>query len=259
MKSHLLNTLSKGIRYDGRKLLQYRDLSIELNPIRSAEGSARVKIGKTDVIAGVKLAIEKPYPDTPDKGNLMVNVELRPLSNPQFEVGPPGDQAVELARIIDKCIRESESIDTKKLCITKGEKVWSVMIDICPINDDGNLFDAAAFASVAALKTARLPKVEGETVDYLTKTKTPLPLNTEPISITVLKIGQHLLIDPLPEEEPHTDARLTVAFTEKGVICSLQKGGEMPLTSNEIKEMVKTAKQQSLFVREKFKGENNGK
>ena len=97
-KQHTLKYLSKGVRYDGRKPLDYRNVSVEYGITKSAEGSARVKIGETEVIAGVKMSVEKPYPDTPDKGNLMVNAELRPLASPKFETGPPGDQAIEMAR-----------------------------------------------------------------------------------------------------------------------------------------------------------------
>ncbi len=35
-----------------------------------AEGSARVKMGKTEVIVGVKMQLGEPYPDSPDKGTL---------------------------------------------------------------------------------------------------------------------------------------------------------------------------------------------
>src|SRR3990172_2219494 len=115
-KESLLKYLNKGLHFDGRKLTEYRDVSVEYGVSKSAEGSARVRIGRTEVIAGVKLSVEKPYPDTPDSGNLMVNAELLAMSNPAFETGPPGDQAIEIARVVDRGIRESKAIDVKKLC-----------------------------------------------------------------------------------------------------------------------------------------------
>ncbi|HDD70886.1 MAG TPA: RNA-binding protein, partial [Candidatus Woesearchaeota archaeon] len=116
-KIHLLKSLQKDIRYDGRKKEQFRDVVVELGISHSAEGSARVKIGKTEVLAGVKMALEEPYPDTPDKGNLMVNAELLPASNPEFEPGPPGEEAIEISRVIDRGVRESKAIDFEKLCV----------------------------------------------------------------------------------------------------------------------------------------------
>src|SRR3989304_5382764 len=163
-RDHIINALAKGMRIDGRSLLEFRPISVEYAFTRSAEGSARVKVGNTEVFVGVKMAIEKPYPDTPDHGNLGVNAELLPLSNPMFEVGPPGNQAIELARVVDRGIREARALDVHKLCITPKEKVWSVMIDVCTINDEGNLLDTSALGALAALKDARFPKVEDGTI-----------------------------------------------------------------------------------------------
>ncbi|MBW3019320.1 exosome complex protein Rrp42, partial [Candidatus Woesearchaeota archaeon] len=200
LKKHLLNYYKDGVRFDGRKIMDYRPVKVEYGVSESAEGSARVSIGGTVVIAGVKMALETPYPDTPDKGNLMVNAELLPMSSPEFETGPPGDQAIELARVVDRGIRESKAIDVKKLCLRAGEKVWSVMIDICTVNDEGNLFDAAGLAAIAALKDARFPKLdEHEFVDYDEKTDTPLPLDKEPVPVTVLKIGDQFIVEPLSD------------------------------------------------------------
>ena len=165
-KLHLLKSLQKDIRYDGRKREKFRDIKIEIGASHCAEGSARVKIGKTEVLAGVKMALEEPYPDTPDKGNLMVNAELLPASNPDFEPGPPGDKAIEISRIIDRGIRESKAIEFEKLCIKKGEQVWSVMIDICTINDEGDLLDTSALAVLAALTDTKFPEVVDGAIDY---------------------------------------------------------------------------------------------
>jgi exosome complex component RRP42 len=72
--------LSQGKRFDGRKPEDLRELVIETGVSKNAEGSARVKLGKTEVLVGVKLAVGTPYPDSKDKGNLMVTAEFLPLS-----------------------------------------------------------------------------------------------------------------------------------------------------------------------------------
>src|SRR3989339_1242758 len=161
LRGHLIRLFESNTRLDGRKFTDYRPVKVEVNVTNTAEGSARVIIGKTDVIAGVKMEIMEPYPDTPNEGSIMVGAELLPLSSPEFELGPPGIQAIELARVVDRGIRESKAIDFKKLCITPGKKIWMVIIDICPINDAGNLFDAASLAALAALKDTRYPAFDG--------------------------------------------------------------------------------------------------
>lgn len=251
-KNHLQKYYKEGLRYDGRKLDDYREVTVEYGVSKSAEGSARVKIGNTEVIAGVKTGVEKPYGDTPEQGNLMVNVELTAMSSPDFESGPPTEYGIELARVVDRGIRESKAIDVKTLCIEKGEKVWSVMIDICTINDDGNIFDAVGLAAIAALRDAKFPKYEDGILDYETKTDKAIPLSRTPIPITVWKIGGQLIIDPLPVEERAADARLTVGVTEKDTVSSMQKGLKEPFSVEEIDKIVEIAVKNAKELRKKL-------
>jgi exosome complex component RRP42 len=239
LRNHIIGLLNANTRLDGRKLTEYRKpIDLEYGVVKTAEGSARVRIGETDVIVGVKLDVGNPYPDTPNEGTIIVGAELLPLSNPEFELGPPGIQAIELARVVDRGIRESKAIDFKKLCITPGEKIWMVIIDICPINDDGNLFDASSLAALAALKDTKFPEIEGEKVNYKMKTEKNLELEKTPIAVTVIKIGDKFIVDPSTEEEKAVDARLTVSSIEDGTLCAMQKGGDYPLTTQDIDKML---------------------
>ncbi|MBU2561270.1 MAG: exosome complex protein Rrp42 [Nanoarchaeota archaeon] len=249
LRNQVISLLSKQARLDGRKPHEYREIKIETGVSKNAEGSAKVKIGDTEVIAGVKLEVMKPYPDTPDNGSMMVNVELCPMSSPEFETGPPDIFAIELARITDRAIRESKTLDTKKLCITPGEKVWMVVIDVCTLNDAGNLYDAIYLAAMAAMKDAVFPAFDGEKLDYKNKTKEKLPLSRVPVSVTVFKYGDHILVDPMNEEEKAFDARLTVGVLENGNLCSLQKGGDTAVVADDIFRMVDLAKQKSQELR----------
>jgi len=232
--------LEEGKRFDGRGLEEFRDITIETGVSKNAEGSARVKIGKTEVIVGVKMDVGEPYADSPDRGNLMVTAELLPLSSPRFENGPPKFPAIELGRVLDRGIRESKFIELEKLCIKEGEKVWTVFVDIYSINDDGNLFDAAGIGAIAALKNAKIPKYDEEKglVLYGELSKESLPLTKEiPISITVHKIKDNLIVDPTREEEDISETRVTMG-SSNGVISSMQKGGSKSLRVEEISEIL---------------------
>lgn len=229
-KKRIKEYLKQSKRFDGRSLFEYRDISIKTGISKNAEGSAEVYMGQTRVIAGVKLDIAEPYPDSEDAGNLMVTVELLPLASEKFQPGPPDVHAIEMARIVDRGIRESGFIDFKKLCIKKGEKVWSVMIDIYPLNDDGNLIDASALAVIAALQSAVFPVVKDEKVEYGEFTTKRLPLTKNlPITSTFYKIGENVVIDPTAEEEEASDTRLSITISEKSekeaFINAMQKGG----------------------------------
>ncbi len=251
LRTEIIKLLSKNVRLDGRKPDEYRDITVETNVSKNAEGSTIVKIGDTTVIAGVKMEVMEPYPDTPNQGSLMVNVELYPMSSPEFESGPPDNYAIELARVTDRGIRESKVIETEQLCITPGEKAWMVVIDVCPLNDAGNLFDAISLAAIIALKQAVLPAFDGTKLDYKHKTDKHLPLNEDkiPATVTVFKYGDHLVIDPTNEEDKIYDARLTVSVLPNGNLCSMQKGGDSAITQDEAYSMIELAREKSKELR----------
>lgn len=254
-KETIAELARQGKRLDGRALTEYRQpIKIETAISWTAEGSAKVQIGETIVMAGVKLAIEKPYNDTSDEGGIMVNAELLPLSSPEYEPGPPGRKAIEVARVTDRGIREAKALDLKKLCRIPGEKAWFVTIDIITINDAGNLFDAASLAAMAALKSAKFPVVDETTgaIDYKHKTNQSLPLLKEPLGVTVYKVNGSFFVDPSTEEEQACEARLTVSSDEKGTISALQKGGDTPLAIADIDKMLDLALEKAKFLRKEL-------
>ncbi len=252
MKEHVRNSLKKGVRLDGRKLEEIRPLEIQSGFLSTAEGSAKVKCGETEVFAGVKMAVEKPFPDSPEDGVLMVNAEMLPISNPEFEAGPPSIDSIETSRVIDRGIRESKSVDTKKLCIKKGEESWAISIDVSPMNYDGNLIDIGGLAALAALKNARFPKRTEDGIDYHEKTDQKVDIQRQPIPVTVCKVGDQLIVDPTDEEERAVDARLTVTSVDKDHVCAMQKGGDTPLSQKEIDEMIDLALKKSEELRKKL-------
>ncbi len=231
-------------RYDGRKLLDLNKVDIEYGVSNKAEGSARVRLGKTEVIAGVKLAIGTPYPDSKDKGNLVVSGDLLPLASPRFDLGPPGFDGIEVPRLVDRMIRESGMIDFKKLCIKEGEKVWTLYVDIYPINDDGSLVDAAGIAAVAALKNTIIPAIDKDgAIDYDKESKEKLPLSKEtvPLSLTFYKLGKSILLHPTREEQEACDTKVTFGgshWNGQLMINSCQKGWETTFTADEINHIV---------------------
>jgi exosome complex component RRP42 len=231
--------LEEGKRFDGRTPEQFRELTIEKEVSCKAEGSVRVKLGKTEVIVGIKMGIGEPYADSPTKGNLMVTAEMLPLSGARYESGPPKIGAIEWARVTDRGIRESGFVDFEKLCIIPGEKVWTVFVDVYSINDDGNLMDAATIGAIAAMKIAKVPKYdkENDKVLYDELTDEGLPLtDIVPVAVSVHKLGKTLIVDPTREEEDISESRVTIG-SSKGIISSLQKSNSKALEVDEIKKV----------------------
>jgi exosome complex component RRP42 len=234
-KDQLLELLSKGTRLDGRGLNQIRKLEIQTGLIEKANGSAMVSLGNTQVIAGVKIDKGTPFPDTPDKGLLIVGAEVLPLAAAYIEAGPPDESAIELARVVDRGVRESEMIDMSTMVIKEGKFVYSVFADVNVLNVDGNLFDATSYAVVSALLTAKMPKfvMEGDSVKN-TGESSPLPVTKIPVSLTMASIGNTLVADPTSEEEAVMDARITLTTDGEGHICAGQKGEPGSLTPEQV-------------------------
>ncbi len=241
VRNSVIGSIKEGKRLDGRAFDEYRPIEIEIGDLGKAEGSARVKIGNTRVECGVKIGEGEPYPDSPDEGILTVNAELVPMASPYFQPGPPDERAIELARVVDRGIRESKSIELKKLCITPEELVKVVYIDAYVLDYDGNYIDAAAFAAVNALQHTEIPEFG------------KLPVVKKPISNTFAKIGDAIVLDPSLEEESVMDARLTVTIEDNGHVCAMQKGGSGYFTADEIKNCIKTAKRKTKEIRKLVK------
>ncbi len=252
-QKQIAQLIDDGKRLDGRKLTEYREITLEQGTIERAEGSARVRIGKTDVVVGIKIEMGEPFPDTPNEGVLTVNAELVPLASPSYEPGPPDENSIELARIVDRGIRESKMIDTEKLCIEPGKKVFVVFVDVYVLNQGGNLIDTSALAAVAALLNTKMANYEIEDGEVKTKPGyTQLPIRQHPVTVTCAKIGDKLIVDPQLEEEQVMDARLSMAIDDDEDICAIQKGGTGYFLPEQVLEVAKLAGEKAKEMRKRL-------
>ncbi len=249
-QKQIAELIDSGKRLDGRSLYDYREMKLEVGLIEKAEGSARVLLGNTEVLVGVKIQIGEPFPDTPNDGVMTVNAELVPLASPLFEPGPPNEDAIELARVVDRGIRESKAIDVEALCLEPGKKVVIVFIDLYVLNHDGNLIDASAIAALAALLNTKMFKYELENGEIKVKPGyIPLPIQNHPIPVTFAKINDRFVVDPWLEEEQVMDSRLTITVEKDGKICAIQKGGNGYFTVERILELSKVAVEKAAEMR----------
>ncbi len=244
MREHIQRLAASGTRTDGRAFDEPRKLIVEKNYIKTAEGSARVRLGNTDVLVGIKIDTGEPYPDTPNSGVLSTSAELIPMASPSFESGPPRPEAIELARVVDRGIRETKAVNMENMCIVPKEKVWVMFIDIHVLDYDGNLFDASSYGAVAALSCAKVPASKIGKEDY------PLPLENWPVSVTSARIGDTIVVDPNLDEERIADARLTVTTDEKGDLRAMQKGLKGSFRLDEIRRIIETSQRVGRSIRE---------
>jgi exosome complex component RRP42 len=253
-KQQMWDSLSKGKRLDGRNLDDLRPIEIEMGLIKKANGSARVRLGNSEVVAGVKVETGEPFEGLENKGALILSAEVLPTASPHIEPGPPDEETVELARVVDRGIRESEMLDLNKLVLVTGEIVYVIFVDCSVINADGNLFDATSYAAVASLMNCKLPVFEihdGKVVD--TGEKQHSPITTLPVSITAVRIGDSILLDPTAEEEACMDARITITTNSDNNFAAVQKGSTGTFTLEQLKQIAASAKTKGEEVRNKIK------
>lgn len=236
-KDIFINSLKKGQRFDGRAFDEFRAIQIQKEVIASAEGSALAEIGLTKVLVGIKFDVVNPFPDRPQEGVFMTNAELLPLASSTFEAGPPDENSIELARVVDRGIRSSETIDINSFFIEDG-KVLALYLDIYVLDHSGNLIDAAGLAAAAALTATKMPKIENNKVVRGEYTG-PLKLKSIPVTTTFAKVADYWIVDTTRDEEVAIDTRLTIATT-KDHVCAIQKG-DGSLKKDELMERVDMA------------------
>jgi exosome complex component RRP42 len=260
-RQQMREAISNSKRLDGRDLEEMRPLEIETGIIGKADGSSRVRLGNSEVVAGVKVETGEPFEGLENKGALILSAEVLPTASPYIEPGPPDEETIELARVVDRGVRESEMVDLDKLALIPGKVVYIIFVDCSIINYDGNLFDASSYAVVSALMSSKVPVFEVQEGDKVVGTgkKMDPPLTTIPVSITAVKIGDALIVDPTAEEEACMDARITITTNSEGKFAALQKGSTGSFSIDQIKRASEIARIKGEEVRTKIKElTNNG-
>ncbi len=249
------NLISSGRRPDGREFEEVRPFSFERNVISTAEGSCLIHLGDTQILVAVKTATGEPYADSPNSGVLITSAELVPTAAPEVESGPPtaNEKYVEIARVVDRTIRESEMIEMEKLAIEPGKLVRILFLDIHILDDGGNLIDGATMAGVLALRSAEIKKVlyEDGKVTVLDELE-QLPVKAFPLACSIAKFGNSLLVDPTYEEEVAMDSKIVFGIDEEEHIRAMQKSGSGPWQREQIEQAMELAQRTVKDLRQKL-------
>lgn len=257
MKKKISELLMSDNRLDGRGLLETRTITVETGMIGTAAGSSLVSLGHTKVMTGVKIETGMPFPDKPNHGVLTTNVELVPLASPNFEAGPPREKAIELARVVDRGIREAKVVDMSQLCIDPGKLVFIVYVDIYVLDHDGNLFDAFALSAISALLNAKMRKYtvkKGGEIKFK-KGYEKLPLQNYPVEISIGKLDGKLFVDPTLAEEAIVEGLITIAIGKKGEICAMQKREAGVFSVDDIQRAITIAQKKAEEIRKNVLGD----
>ncbi|KAF7284852.1 hypothetical protein GWI33_021495 [Rhynchophorus ferrugineus] len=234
--------LKNDIRPDCRQLSAFRPVIINVDSIKTADGSAIVKIGRTTVVCGIKAEICRPKPETPRQGFLVPNVDLPPLCSSKFKSGPPSDQAQVLTQIIADILENSRCINLEQLCIFPDKIAWCLYADIICLDYDGSLIDACALALISCLKVVTLPEVEYDPgldkQQVNLEKRSPLNISCTFVATTFAIFDDKLILsDPSSEEENLSAGTLTVVTSDEE-LCYMHKPGGSPLNEEQITKFI---------------------
>ncbi|KAH1260498.1 Exosome complex component RRP42 [Glycine max] len=270
--------IAQDLRCDGRKRLTYRPISVETGVIPQTNGSARVRMGATDVIASVKAELGKPSLLQPDKGKVSIYIDCSSTAEPAFE-GRGGDElAAELSNALQHCLLggksgEGAGIDLSSLIVVEGKICWDLYIDGLVVSSDGNLLDALGAAIKVQLKTLAIevtninssslewleaalsntgiPRVEVAAgtsndehpeVDVSDEEFLQFDTSRVPVIVTLTKVGRHYIVDATSEEESQMSSGVSISVNRQGHICGITKRGGVGLDPSIILDMISVAK-----------------
>jgi len=237
------------VRTDGRSRMDYRFFTVKTGVIPHANGSCRLKLGRTDVLVSVKAELTKPETESPNLGKLICSVDCTRSSVLEGEEALK-NLNINLTSGISRLLCESKTLDLTSLCVIKGKQVWFLYIDAMVLDIGGNLLDAISMASYAALSSTKLPKVTvvtGEEEDETEIDVSDDPLDSKPlvdvdklpITVSLAKIGSGFVVDGTAEEEQCMSASLSVSVNKMAQICGIHKSGPGGISPTALQEMLK--------------------
>ncbi|KAH7826824.1 putative exosome complex exonuclease [Monocercomonoides exilis] len=201
-------------------------------------------MGKTKVICAVTGRMSTPKKERPSDGQIHVKVHFSPLGSPEYDLGRLSVRCLEIARIVERGIRESGSISTRALCVLATVHVWDIDVNIHIIDDCGNVIDAsllAAFAALLNFKKLRTSIVSDKLIVHPASELRPVPLTLlhVPVSATFALFSSPFaaLLDPTEEEEKVADGFITIISNSRRKICGIEKSGGPALSPMQILEM----------------------
>ncbi|XP_076850138.1 exosome complex component RRP42 isoform X2 [Brachyhypopomus gauderio] len=250
-KVYIMHGVLDDLRLDGRGCEDYRHMEIETDVVSNTDGSAKVRLGHTDILVGIKAELKRPKPTVPDEGYLEFFVDCSANATPEFEGRGGEELGVELSNTLYKVFGSRRSLDLRRLCICPGEHCWVLYVDVLLLQCDGNLFDAMSIAIKAALFNTRIPSVrvsedeEGsKEIELSDDPYDCLRLGVEnvPCIVTLCKIGHRHVVDATLQEKACSAASLLVALTPRGAVTCVRKLGPGSLDPDSIFEMMETGK-----------------
>ena len=221
------------MREEGRKYNQLREISIEKNILKNAEGSCQIKFGNTHVIVSATVDESLPrFLRNKKMGWVTAEYGMLPRStNSRIQreaaIGKQGGRTLEIQRLIARSMRAS--LDLNKL----GER--QIIIDCDVINADGGTRTAAITGGYVALHLAIRHLLDKKMLKHN-------PLTAQIAAISCGIVNGKPLIDLDYKEDSNAEVDANFVFNQNGNLIEVQATGEKnDFTSEQLLKMLELA------------------
>ena len=205
-----------GIRCDGRKIDQIRNVSIKVGVLKNADGSAYIEFGKNKILAGVfgPRDVHPKHMADQDSGILRCRYHMSPFSVTERKNPAPSRREIEISKVI------KEALQPAVILKDFPRTVVDVFIEI--LQADGGSRCAALDAASVALVDAGIP------------------MRDMVSACAAGKVADKIVLDVNDEEDKEGQADMPVAYMPNlGKITLMQLDGI--LTPDEYKKCLETA------------------
>ncbi|WWC98141.1 hypothetical protein V866_005032 [Kwoniella sp. B9012] len=142
-------------RSDSRSLLDTRPIEVSYGVFPHANGSSRIKIGGTEVVAGIKLEVVDSSESS--KGwRGKVEVDITPQAFPSSQPSNLSSSSAYLSSILQSHFIPS----IPPLVIIPNQKYFQPQIHLTLISSDGNVLSALVLGARSAFADLKLPKIK---------------------------------------------------------------------------------------------------
>ncbi len=205
-----------GIRCDGRKIDQLRNISIKVGILKNADGSAYIEFGKNKILAGVfgPRDVHPKHMADSDKGILRCRYHMSPFSVTERKNPAPSRREIEISKVI------KEALQSAVILKDFPRTVVDVFIEV--LQADGGSRCAALDAASVALADAGIP------------------MRDIVSACAAGKVEDQIVLDVNDEEDKEGQADMPVAYMPNlGKVTLMQLDGI--LTPSEYKKCLETA------------------
>lgn len=202
-----------------------------------------------------------PQQSKPSEGFFKFNIEFTSLIHQSEQYSMTfalQEMRIDLIRMVDKILKQSRTIDREGLCIVTGKLAWNISVDICLLNEDGNLVDACFLITVLALMNTQLPEVliTKDRIKINHEKLRSLNVHHTPVCVTFYYLEglNQPIIDANSKEEKLSIARLSIIMNVFGDLCGMNTFGCLEVDAKEIKKRTEKALEETKRITNVIRG-----